>query len=409
MSSRKSSQTKLLRFSGPELAELLERVVTEHGSSAAISEVNKVRSGGVAGFFCREEFEIIVSEPGAGGDQAVSPALTSSAPRPAPAVSKIRHERPTQAAESTTNPTLTDSETAKLRFQALLERRLEEKSAEEALLARRSIDRASQKKGAAQRRTVDLRPSDRGAQTDVTPADRPTDRTSPPTVTPTMRPNDHLRPVVAPDQSLLAPAPPRTPQRTGAGSRPSEPSNFWVHLQQTRDALRAFVPPATRLVVVVGPLALTVPVVRRLQCRHRLAPDDVTVLTSRAEIVSEPSWHLVRSGRQLVEAARARADQPALLVMDAPIELPIWVAPLLTRLRATGLDLVRYIVPGSPAPDDLIRFWTGPDEPYVIDLVSRVQPSLLVQLVEHDHPVATVAGVELSAELLVAMREINDG
>ncbi|MGB5757419.1 MAG: hypothetical protein WBM50_10925, partial [Acidimicrobiales bacterium] len=35
-------------------------MASELGSTAAISGVNRIRSGGVAGFFCREEFEVIV-------------------------------------------------------------------------------------------------------------------------------------------------------------------------------------------------------------------------------------------------------------------------------------------------------------------------------------------------------------
>ena len=59
-----------LRFSGPELTELLDRVMAEHGETAAISAVNRVRSGGVAGFFCREEFEVVVDSVTAGADGA---------------------------------------------------------------------------------------------------------------------------------------------------------------------------------------------------------------------------------------------------------------------------------------------------------------------------------------------------
>lgn len=41
--------------------------MTEHGEEAAIAAVNRIRSGGVAGFFCREEFEVIV-DPGGDAD-----------------------------------------------------------------------------------------------------------------------------------------------------------------------------------------------------------------------------------------------------------------------------------------------------------------------------------------------------
>ena len=52
------------RFSGPELGALLERVRQELGAEAQIHEANKVRSGGVAGFFASESFEVIASADG---------------------------------------------------------------------------------------------------------------------------------------------------------------------------------------------------------------------------------------------------------------------------------------------------------------------------------------------------------
>ncbi len=75
------------RYSGPELAELLERVVTEHGPSASIAAVNRIRSGGIAGFFCREEFEVLVD-----GDPTGRPVEGAMDHEP-PASSSDRGER----------------------------------------------------------------------------------------------------------------------------------------------------------------------------------------------------------------------------------------------------------------------------------------------------------------------------
>ncbi len=48
-------------YSGPELGALLAQVREELGEEATILEANKVRSGGIAGFFARESFEISAS------------------------------------------------------------------------------------------------------------------------------------------------------------------------------------------------------------------------------------------------------------------------------------------------------------------------------------------------------------
>ena len=53
-----------LRFEGGELEELLERVRTEVGPDARIVAANRVRQGGIAGFFARQAFEVVVEPAG---------------------------------------------------------------------------------------------------------------------------------------------------------------------------------------------------------------------------------------------------------------------------------------------------------------------------------------------------------
>jgi hypothetical protein len=48
------------QFEGPVLEELLERVRTEVGAGARIVSANRVRKGGIAGFFARQAFEVVV-------------------------------------------------------------------------------------------------------------------------------------------------------------------------------------------------------------------------------------------------------------------------------------------------------------------------------------------------------------
>lgn len=51
------------RYTGPELGPLLREVRTELGEQATIHEANRIREGGVAGFFRREAFEVLASSP----------------------------------------------------------------------------------------------------------------------------------------------------------------------------------------------------------------------------------------------------------------------------------------------------------------------------------------------------------
>lgn len=68
-----------LRFDGPVLEDVLDRVRREVGPGARIVAANRVRRGGVAGFFAKEHFEVIVERAAA---PPVEIALDDPAPRP---------------------------------------------------------------------------------------------------------------------------------------------------------------------------------------------------------------------------------------------------------------------------------------------------------------------------------------
>ncbi|MGF1662006.1 MAG: hypothetical protein ACFCVG_05995 [Kineosporiaceae bacterium] len=55
-----------LLFEGPDLETLLAQVRAEHGAAARIVKAERVRTGGVAGFFARQTYELTVSIPTAG-------------------------------------------------------------------------------------------------------------------------------------------------------------------------------------------------------------------------------------------------------------------------------------------------------------------------------------------------------
>ncbi len=66
------------RFIGPELSDLLQEVRSELGDQAIIHEANRIRHGGVGGFFRKEGFEVLASPPPS--------AAGSAGPRPQPSV-----------------------------------------------------------------------------------------------------------------------------------------------------------------------------------------------------------------------------------------------------------------------------------------------------------------------------------
>jgi hypothetical protein len=67
-----------LRFEGPVLEDLLDRVRSEVGTGARIVAANRIRKGGVGGFFSKEHYEVLV-EPGAPGAERVPASVASTA------------------------------------------------------------------------------------------------------------------------------------------------------------------------------------------------------------------------------------------------------------------------------------------------------------------------------------------
>ncbi len=68
--------TRPQRYTGPELSALLREVRTELGEQATIHEANRIRTGGIAGFFRSEAFEVLASPPnGTGNRDGVSAPL----------------------------------------------------------------------------------------------------------------------------------------------------------------------------------------------------------------------------------------------------------------------------------------------------------------------------------------------
>lgn len=70
-----------LQLEGPDLESLLARVKTEHGAGARIVRAERVRTGGIAGFFAKQRFEVSVEVSDLPADvPAGAPAAPDAAP-----------------------------------------------------------------------------------------------------------------------------------------------------------------------------------------------------------------------------------------------------------------------------------------------------------------------------------------
>ncbi|MGH1492439.1 MAG: hypothetical protein ACRBK7_24130 [Acidimicrobiales bacterium] len=478
MSKQQSKKTQLQRFSGPELSELLELVASEHGPTAAISAVNRVRSGGVGGFFCREEFEVIVdlrnsqaasdiiSSTQASGAPASDPATSSAPASAAPAAETPKTPKtpkssaapaaqtpgPSETIDANSPPPITptidlassvpvaqtgliqpptppqtdpavvgetEGDSAQLQRQQQLVAEdgfgpaggvdgtidLSDRTAVNGEAAKvfggprpQAIDGTHAGFMALLQRRLDDAPPEDSPLAGRRSPQVPAAKAGPPSVDQTSQP-------VIPAPAVEALAIPEPESFSLLEPEPDEPSGFWRRLRDTEAELAGFMPVSSDFVATIGPLSLITPIVRRLRTQPGMESADVVVLTDRTEIVSEPQWELVRSGNQLVEEAEKRGDRPTILVIDVPVELPHWVAPLQNRLRMAGVGLSRYAVPGDPTAEKLGQYRLASDVPYVLDLISRVSPENLVDFVAQRHPISSVSGAELTAELLLAMRK----
>lgn len=388
---------------------MLDDVVSEHGADVSITAVNRIRTGGVAGFFCREEYEVLVAQ----GDDADEPA---------PEPDERRRGRGRRGRGAMVDLRVGDDDPE---FRSLLEEHLRDTEDTADLRgARGDTARAGAvaRGGPAIPPTVDPDPAPAADPSPLTagrpiieaglaPDPRPDlhvglDAAGPATPividddgADTARPAVIVETEVEPKEEAAEPVPViRVPAR---GPRST---SFWMRLYRLRRELDSHLPPTNDVTAVVGPLVHTMPVIRNLQCEAGLPADSVIVLTPRAEVVSEPSWRLVRSGQQMLEAIDERRDQPAVLAIDVDIELPVWVEPLLTRLRHHGLGVTRYLLDDVDQIDILLHHRGPSNGAFMIDIGRPLQPEDLVELVDRGLPIATVAGVTINAELLLAMR-----
>lgn len=153
---------------------------------------------------------------------------------------------------------------------------------------------------------------------------------------------------------------------------------------------------------VVGPLAAALGVVRRLQ--REAGRCEVIVLTTRAELVCEPGWTLVRNGARLAEAVHRPGTAIVAIDVAEGCPLPGWLGPLVARLRRAGVARIHLAADDEPDDATLIAASEVLGHPLVLDLASAVAPGRLVELLDRSVPVASVRGHALTAELVLAAR-----
>src|SRR6478752_5078160 len=93
-----------LQLEGPDLPQLVAQVRAEYGAAAKIVKAERVRRGGVGGFFAREYFQLLVELPLGVGPTAKRARGASAAPAPAGPAPAAPLLRPRDAAPQLAMP-----------------------------------------------------------------------------------------------------------------------------------------------------------------------------------------------------------------------------------------------------------------------------------------------------------------
>ncbi len=181
-------------------------------------------------------------------------------------------------------------------------------------------------------------------------------------------------------------------------------TDFWDRYDEAAAAANLFSVPPAAITVIIGPLDVAIGVAQRCRAGHWVSECDVYVLTDRAEIAEEPSWTPLRRPSDVVAVLENGESDFPLIVLDIQRELPAWVRPLVVRLRDSGVGLVHYVLDDDPSDEDLATWHGELGRPSVLDLAAYVAPDRVLQLLDKGEPIASVAGMPISTDLLLALR-----
>jgi hypothetical protein len=353
----------LLKFDGPRLDELLERVQAELGSDVTIVEANRTRRGGVAGFFAREWFEVIV-DPGSAPARVAGPAGVAAAA-----------EAPAAASEAS-------SAAAEDPFLALA-------AAVDDVREPAEVD--------ADARAFELALA--GIQRAASLAEAPVETPRTPAATPSAE-------VVA----SAAPTEPMVPPPATTRLRDLELPLLLAHLDTM---VPAHLLPATSAptIAVVGDHHTVRGVAAALAVR--LGLDDSDVIVASPNVDEElPVWLRLHSPEDVVARASRwrRSTSPRVIAveLDPGREGHAWAASMLEAIAA---DQVRLVAKAWQLTDQLAAkaaVLGGVDGLDLVEMSAAAQPELFLEL---DLPVLGIDGRPATSELWAALlyERRNDG
>ena len=391
---------------------------TELGSGTTIVSANKVRSGGVAGFFARETYEVIVEHDGI---VAVSPSVADdptksirprdiAAPTLMELVEQVSSEEraaapriATEADEPAAPRISTESEP----FAAVMERMAFNAGVPDAAPAVADDEPAF----VAEAEIVDEIPVPAPAPVVQAPAPAPSPAAQAPAPLPTPAPV----PAVAPSAPPVMLGEPRG--HVGALVKMGLPSSFVPAVPSSAALEAALRSSLTRLpeapampkstgsvVAIVGERNAALDVARELSSQAGLDPDAISV-ASRRRLPARTPEHLIISGSDdAAEKRRSwrRRDRPSVVVIDSELgrDKQAWAYHVLAALEPSA---TWGVVEATRKTED-VAAWVnglgGVDALAVNDVDATSSPAAVLQL---EIPVGRIDGRPASPALWAAL------
>lgn len=367
--------TKHHRFTGPELTTLLEQVREELGAEATIVEANKVRTGGIAGFFTNEKFEVIAT-PSDGDTIDLDDRSMDRAGLQLDLVQPMIANGPAQRlVESADDRDTVDIRTASI---STAPRATRPSGTSTAAAAAALLDRVE---------TISI--NDR-----IGLSRPPAERSTRPTPPPEVRFGDIL-------SSEL--------QQPDISIRTTETDDFWSHLNE----LEAEIEPLdleSQIIVIVGNRSSALSVANNIDADIDGEDRALVAISPAPEELNLPAWQQVDNEIELADRLRfwQKSDRRGVVIVDADFGAD--ATALVNRARQAGSRVVHIAVDDELSPKRIFDLMQRLGGNVVIDLTFRAELAYVLSLVDRGVPLASVDGHPFDANLLLALnREIQHG
>ena len=399
------------RYEGPDLEALLEQVRAELGTSTKIVSANKIRSGGVAGFFAKERFEVVVEHDGIvlpSADVANDPTISVRPRDIAPSLMDLVDQ--VSADERAAAPRIsTESEP----FASILERVARDAGVPSQPAAAQDADDEIDVTDAEV-----VAPAPVISASPVLPAPAPApagEKPAMPAPAVVVQPTPAAPIAAAPiPASVNLPAP---SNHVGALVKmglpapyvPAAPSPAAVEAALRASLSRLPGAPAMpkttgSVVAVVGESSAALALARDLSAEAGLDPDAVTIATRKRLPARTPENMVITGSDDAMEKRRSwrRRDRPSVVVIDTDLcaEKPAWAYHVLAALEP---EATWGVVEATRKTED-VAAWVdglgGLDALAVNDLDATTSPAAVLQL---DVPVGRIDGRTASPSLWAAL------